>query len=213
MRFWQLLSWCELAIRTYTFSKDSHNSGNFMLYSSRIVCGFFNVPHWSYEDGRYLRDGGLRLIVGSLRSYDGNCNENVTSKLNFALSKVFCDYFMLVRLYKIGGVHFRLLGTNAFHLKLKNEGFTAASLRCLRTSDMKISRLRLADYVKTLHQKACHTCSTIIFLHSTNKIIDLWRCRWRCRRQILNSLRAAISRKYPTETTRIFYYGNFNSFR
>ena len=43
-------------------------------------------------------------------------------------------------------------------------------------------------YVKTLHQKACRTCSTIIFLHSTNQIIDLWRCRWRCRRQILNSL-------------------------
>ena len=53
---------------------------------------------------------------------------------------------------------------------------------------MKISRRRLADYVKTMHQKACRTCSTIIFLHSTNQIIDLRRCRWRCRRQILNSL-------------------------
>jgi len=58
----------------------------------------------------------------------------------------------------------------------------------VRTSNMKISRRRLADYVKTLHQKACGTCSMIIFLHSTNQIIDLWRCRWRCRRQILNSL-------------------------
>jgi len=28
----------------------------------------------------------------------------------------------------------------------------------------------------------------IIFLHSTNQIIDLWCCYWRCRRQILNSL-------------------------
>jgi len=37
---------------------------------------------------------------------------------------------MLVTLYKIGGVHFRLLGTNVFHVKLKNEGFTAASSRC-----------------------------------------------------------------------------------
>ena len=36
----------------------------------------------------------------------------------------------------------------------------------------------------------CTGCSTIILLHSTNQIIDLWRCRWRwrCRRQILNSL-------------------------
>ena len=39
------------------------------------------------------------------------------------------------------------------------------------------SRRRLADYVKTLHQISCRTCSTIIFLHSTNQIIDLWRCR------------------------------------
>ena len=54
----------------------------------------------------------------------------------------------------------------------------------VRTSNMKISRRHLADYVKTLHQKACCTCSTIIFLHSTNQIFDLWRCR----RQILNSL-------------------------
>ena len=58
----------------------------------------------------------------------------------------------------------------------------------VRTSNMKISRRRLSDYVKTLHQKACRTCSTIIFLHSTNQIIDLWRCSWRCRRQILSSL-------------------------
>ena len=49
---------------------------------------------------------------------------------------------------------------------------------------MKISRRRLADYIKTLHQKACRTCSSIIFLHSINQIIDLWRCRG----QILNSL-------------------------
>jgi len=50
---------------------------------------------------------------------------------------------------------------------------------------MKFSRRLLADYVKTLHQKACRT---IIFLHSTNQIIDLWCCRWSFRRQILNSL-------------------------
>ena len=58
----------------------------------------------------------------------------------------------------------------------------------VRISNMKISRRRLADYVKTLHQKACRTCSKIIFFHSTNQIIDLWRCCRRCRRQILNSL-------------------------
>ena len=54
-----------------------------------------------------------------LRSYDGNCNENV-----------FRDYSMLITLYKIGELHFRLLGTNGFHVKAKNERFTAASSRC-----------------------------------------------------------------------------------
>ena len=37
---------------------------------------------------------------------------------------------MLIMLYKIGGVHFRLFGTNGFHVKAKNERFTAASFRC-----------------------------------------------------------------------------------
>ena len=37
---------------------------------------------------------------------------------------------MLITLYKIGGVQFRLLGTNGFHVKAKNERFTAAGLRC-----------------------------------------------------------------------------------
>ena len=32
------------------------------------------------------RRGCLSSLLGNLRSYDGNCNENVTSKLNFALS-------------------------------------------------------------------------------------------------------------------------------
>ena len=70
------------------------------------------------------------VIVGNLRSYDGYCNENVTLKLNFAFALVFCDYFMLITLYKIGELHFRLLGTNGFHVKAKNERFTAATSRC-----------------------------------------------------------------------------------
>ena len=123
-------------------------------------------------------------LIGNLRCYDGNCNENVTLKLNFALSPVFCDYSMLIALYKIGELHFRLLGTNGFHVKAKSERSSAASLRCRQNLKYEISRRRLADSVKTLQQKACLTCSTIIFLHSTNQIIDLWRCR----REILKSL-------------------------
>ena len=41
----------------------------------------------------------------------------------------------------------------------------------VRTSNMKISRRCLADYVKKLQQKACRTCSTIIFPYSTNEIM------------------------------------------
>ena len=41
----------------------------------------------------------------------------------------------------------------------------------VRTSNMKISRRRLPDYVKTLHQRACRTCSTINFPQSTNQIM------------------------------------------
>ena len=68
-------------------------------------------------------------LLGSLRSYDGNCKENVW-RLNFARSEVFRDYSIFITLYKIGEVYFRLLGTNGFHVKAKNERFTAASSRC-----------------------------------------------------------------------------------
>ena len=37
---------------------------------------------------------------------------------------------MLVKLYKIGGVRFRLFGMSSFHVKAKNERFTGACLRC-----------------------------------------------------------------------------------
>ena len=54
------------------------------------------------------------VVIGNLRSYNGNCRENVTKKLNFALSQVYCDYSTLITLYKIGKLHFRLLGTMVF---------------------------------------------------------------------------------------------------
>ena len=38
-----------------------------------------------------------------------------------------------------------------------------------------------------LHQRACRTCSTILFPHSTNQIIDLWRCRRCCRRRFVQN--------------------------
>ena len=37
---------------------------------------------------------------------------------------------MLLALFKIDEVHFRLLGTNGFHVKAKNGRFSAAGSRC-----------------------------------------------------------------------------------
>ena len=95
---------------------------------------------------------------------------------------------MLITLYKIGELHFRLLGTNGFHVKAKSERFTASSSR--RHQNLKYENFMslFCRLRQTLHQKACRMCSTIIFLHSTNQIFDLWCCRSRCHRQILNSL-------------------------
>ena len=43
---------------------------------------------------------------------------------------MFRDYSMLITSYKIGEVHFLLLGTNGFHVKAKNGRFTAPGSRC-----------------------------------------------------------------------------------
>ena len=85
---------------------------------------------------------------------------------------------MLVTLYKIGKVHFRLFfGTNGFHVKAENERFTTAGWQ-------KISRRHLTDYVSKMHRKACSS----IIPHWTNQIIDFWCCRSRSCRRFLNSL-------------------------
>ena len=39
---------------TNSLTKDSYNTGNFMPYSFRLVCGFFNVPHYTYKHVGYL---------------------------------------------------------------------------------------------------------------------------------------------------------------
>ena len=80
---------------------------------------------------------------------------------------------MLITLYKIREMLFRKLGTKGFQERQRVKDLLLGARVVARTSNMKISRRRLADYVKILHQKACGTCSTIIFLHSTNQIIDL----------------------------------------
>jgi len=74
--------------------------------------------------------------------------------------------------YKIGEVYVRLLGTNGFHTKARNDTFTAASSRCGHKPKFEIG-----PHLKTLHQKASLMNCTFLFPHSTNKGIDLRRCR------------------------------------
>ena len=69
-------------------------------------------------------------------------------------------WFYVGHVYKIGEVSFHLIDTNGFHVRGKN-----------------------------CPQATCRTSSTILFPHSTNQIIDLWRCRRCCRRRFVqNSL-------------------------
>ena len=44
--------------------------------------------------------------------------------------------------------------------------------KTMATANMKISRRCLADYMKKLHQNACHMCTIIHFPYSINQIID-----------------------------------------
>ena len=61
-----------------------------------------------------------------------------------------CNYSMLMTLYKIGEVHFRLLGTNGYHVKAKSERFSATSSRCrqnLKCENFTSSFLRLRQNI------------------------------------------------------------------
>ena len=91
----------------------------------------------------------LGLQLGSLRRQLQR-KRHFKLKKNFALGQVCCDFHMLVALDKIGGVCLRLPCTKTIRVEAKNERFIAACWRSVvvRTSNMKISRRRLGDYVK-----------------------------------------------------------------
>ena len=123
---------------------------------------------------------GFAAILVSLRSYviDGYGNENDTIKDKFSLtdSYVFCYYSVLVKLHKIVEVHFRLLDTSDFHLKAKNERFTAAgSWRCRQHLKYEKCTSLFGRVRHKLRQKAYRTCSNIIFPHSTNQFFVILR--------------------------------------
>jgi len=64
----------------------------------------------------------------------------------------------------MGEVHFRLLTRTVIMKKQKMKDLLLQVRVVVRTSNMKISRRRLADCVKKLNQKACRTWSTNFFL-------------------------------------------------
>ena len=79
---------------------------------------------------------------------------------------MFADFSLLVTLYEIDDISFHLIGTNDFHVKERNERFTA----CLH--NLKFGRL--ADYVKEMYLSASCTCSRNIFFLLINHIIYLF---------------------------------------
>ena len=70
--------------------------------------------------------GAIRELKKLRRQLQGK--RHIKTELCVKLS--LCDYSMLITLYKIGGVHFRFLGTDGFHVKAKNERFSPASSCC-----------------------------------------------------------------------------------
>ena len=83
--------------------------------------------------------------LGGSRGHDGNCNECCT----------------VGDVYKIGEVYFHLIGTHGFHIRDKKWKIYCCGL----VLSPEPSRNHLADYVKRLYQRACRTCSTILFSH------------------------------------------------
>ena len=80
-------------------------------------------------------------------------------------------------LYKIGELHFRLLGTNDFHDKAKSERFTAASSRCRQNLKCENFTSSFGRLRQNIAPKSVPHVQHDCFLYSTNQIIDLWRCR------------------------------------
>ena len=74
-------------------------------------------------------------------------------------------------------MYFNLLGTNAFHIKAKNERLTTAGSRCGQNLKFYNFTSSFGRLCQNIAPKACRTCSTIIFSYSTNQIIDLLCCR------------------------------------
>ena len=85
---------------------------------------------------RSRKGGAIREFKKLRRQLQGKRHIKIELCFKFSL----LGLFHVDHVYKIGGVHFRLLGTNCFHVKAKNERFTAVSSRCRQ--NLKYGRLR-----------------------------------------------------------------------
>ena len=86
-------------------------------------------------------------------------------------------------LYKTGELHFRLVGTNGFHVKASNERFSTAVSRCPQNPEYDNFTLSFGRPRQKIAPKSVPHVQHDLFPHSTNQIIDLCRCR----RHFLNS--------------------------
>ena len=66
-----------------TTQRTATTPGNFTPYSFRIVCGF-NVPHWTYKHGRYLKE--MLYAVRCLKS-----NEDMILALAWQFKQLNCS--------------------------------------------------------------------------------------------------------------------------
>jgi len=82
---------------------------------------------------------------------------------------------MMDKLYEMK-LSFLLITTNGFHIKAQNERVTVPYSCCHQDLKVEIFTSLFGRLCQTLDKRECHTCSTTIFLHSTNHIIDLWWC-------------------------------------
>ena len=113
-----------------------------------------------------------RFHQGVIKSYDGCCNDN-RLKQSLGWVKSFAIIPCWTLFTKKSQVHFRLLGTNGFHVKAENERFSAVGLRCYWNPKYE----NFTPSFDGLRQKIALKSVPIIFPHSINQIIDLWRSR------------------------------------
>ena len=63
---------------------------------------------------------GFTFTIGSLRDEDGDVDENVTSKYNFA-QIASRDYFVSRKSYNVSEVSYQWFGTSGFRVKVVDE--------------------------------------------------------------------------------------------